>query len=171
MREFIQKLNRTYFCLVFILLIQYDQLKAICILKKGEYLMYRSMMALLLIYQQPLCAMMRRSQTKPIHYQSVVPCHASGIPSLRVLAAQKVHEINREKQLTLHQQKLFSPVPGSCEEIICNELLQQDFSHMRKDIAEHYARDLASDKIPRTGSSGRVKQKVLAIEIQTKIHR
>ena len=136
-------------------------------------MMYRNLVIFLCIYQQ-LPAMHKRSNAQSIRYQSVVPCRISGIPSLRVLAAQKLHEMNRRGILTPAQQMLFSamnnPQSSSPEEIICNDILQQDFSQMRKDTAEQYAFDLCSGRIPLSGG-GRVKQKILAIEIREKIHR
>ena len=136
-------------------------------------MMCKNVVIILCICQQ-LSAMDKRSNAQFIQYQSVVPCRISGIPSLRVLSAQKVHAMNRRGLLTPAQQMLFSAMnnspSSSPEETICNDVLQQDFSQMRKDIAEQYAFDLASDRIPRSGS-GRVKQKVLALEIREKIYR
>ncbi len=118
-----------------------------------------------------------RTRSKQVSYQSVVPFCRSGrtVPSLQVLAAQKVHALKRRGLLTPEQLQLFSSLnnsqSSSPEEIICNDVLQRDFSHMRKDSAEEYAFDLASGRVPRSGSGGRVQQKALAIEIRDKINR
>ena len=138
----------------------------------------RSLLIFLFVLQQAYAMdipIKRRS--KPVSYQSVVPFCPSGrtVPSLQVLAAQKVHALKRRGLLTPEQLQLFSSMnnsqSSSPEETICNDVLQRDFSHMRKDSAEEYALDLSAGRIARSGIGGRVQQKTLAIEIRDKINR
>lgn len=155
--------------------------------------MYKSVMIMLLVHQQlstmdkppktsssakastDRSANKPKTQPQPIRYQSVVHSAIAGVPPLKVLAAQKVHELKRRGLLPPEQLELFSSVKNaqssSSEEMICNDVLQRDFSCMSKNSAEQYAFDLASGLVARSGSGGRVQQKVLAIEIRDHIHR
>ena len=140
-------------------------------------MMYRKLLIFLLICQQAYTMdKPTKVRSKPISYQSVVPFSSSGriIPSLQVLAAQQVHEMNRAGLLTREQLARLAQSEKkdpSIDVVISNVVLQQDFSQMSKDKAGQYAFDLSSGRVPRSGSSGRVKQKVLAIEINTKLNR
>jgi hypothetical protein len=138
-------------------------------------MMYKSVMIVLLVHQQLSAMDKKRTPPQLIRYQSVVPSTISGIPPLKVLAAQKVHELKRRGLLTPEQLKLFSSTrnsqSSSPEEIICNDVLQGNFAHMSRVVANDYAFDLASGRVARSGSSGRVQQKVLAIEIRDKASR
>ena len=137
----------------------------------------KKVVIVLFAYQSISAMEPARAQPKTIikRYNSVVPSRLSGVPPLKLLAAQKLQEMKDNGELTLEQLTLFASKnnaqSSSPEESICNDALQQNFSHMRKDAAEQYACDLAGGRVPRSGSSGRVAQKILALEIKTKINK
>jgi hypothetical protein len=104
----------------------------------------------------------KKTNSRPAFYESVVPGYLSGyqVPSLRVLAAQKIYEMNQKRQLTPIQ--LVVP-----EVAICNELLTEDFLHMRKDRAQAYSLNAFGTCVPPRGR-GNVAQKVQALEMMIK---
>ena len=132
-------------------------------MQKGVSMVYNNLLIVLIVSQQ-VWAMdtFIKANTRPLFYDSVLPGYISDkqVPSLRLLSAQRIHEMNRRGQLTPEQRITH-------EATICNDFLNQDFSYMRKDRAQRYALGLFGAPVPQAGR-GNIAQKKRALEMMIK---
>ena len=100
--------------------------------------------------------------------------HHRSVPSLRLLAAQKVHELERSDQFTREQKELLEFFRIDKEKSVpiamCHNTIRQEYTDMPKEKAENYAILLCTGQL-RDSQKKRVSQKRVGWEMRIALNR